>query len=77
MLACFGFSWPFSIAKSLRTKKTAGKSPAFMLIVIAGYICGIIHKILYSPDWVLWIYFIDTALVCTDLALYFKYRNNN
>ena len=74
MLACFGFSWPFSIAKSIRTKRTAGKSPAFMFIVIAGYACGIAHKFLFAYDWVVWVYFIDAALVATDLALYFKYR---
>ena len=75
MLACFGFSWPFSIAKSLRTHNVDGKSPAFMLVVLAGYACGIIHKFLFSFDWVVWVYFIDAALVCTDLALYFKFRN--
>ncbi len=76
MLACFGFSWPFSIAKSIRTKRTAGKSPAFMAIVMAGYACGIAHKFLFAYDWVVWVYFVDTALVATDFALYFKYRRN-
>ncbi len=73
MLACFGFSWPFSIWKSLKTRQTAGKSPLFMIIVIAGYACGIVHKFVFAYDWVVWVYFIDTALVCTDLALYFVF----
>ena len=29
MLFCFGFSWPFSIAKSIRTRSTKGKSLMF------------------------------------------------
>ena len=74
MLACFGFSWPFSIAKSLRTKKVEGKSPAFMVIVMAGYLCGIAHKLLYSFDWVVWLYALDLALVLLDFVLYLLYR---
>ena len=34
MLLLFGASWPVSIAKALRTKVVAGKSPVFMVIVI-------------------------------------------
>jgi hypothetical protein len=44
MLFCFGVSWPISIAKALRTRVVAGKSPLFMAIVIAGYASGIIHQ---------------------------------
>ena len=73
MLACFGFSWPFSIAKSLRTKKVEGKSPAFMVIVMVGYLCGIVHKFLYSPDWVVWLYALDLVLVLADFILYMLY----
>ena len=74
MLACFGFSWPFSIAKSLRTKKVEGKSPAFMVIVMVGYLCGIAHKLVYSFDWIVWLYVLDLALVLADFVLYMLYR---
>ena len=33
MLICFGVSWPVSIAKALRTKEVAGKSPWFMILI--------------------------------------------
>ena len=33
MLCCFGFSWPFSIAKSLKSKSAKGKSLGFMLLI--------------------------------------------
>lgn len=36
MLCCFGFSWPFSIAKSLRSKSGKGKSLGFMLLIEGG-----------------------------------------
>ena len=73
MLICFGMSWPISIAKSIRTKVVAGKSRLFMVIVIIGYICGIIHKVLYSADWVIWLYAANLLMVLTDLILYFRY----
>lgn len=75
MLACFGFSWPFSIAKSLRTREVKGKSPLFMWIVILGYLFGIAHKLVYDMNWVMWLYVADLALVATDLFLYYRYSS--
>ena len=73
MLVCFGVSWPISIAKTLRTKVVAGKSPLFMAIVCLGYISGVIHKILYSFDWVIILYIVNMILIAIDIGLYFKY----
>jgi hypothetical protein len=73
MLICFGLSWPISIMKSLRTKTVLGKSPLFMCIIILGYACGLTHKILYSKDWVLYLYAVNLVLVFIDFLLYFKY----
>jgi hypothetical protein len=70
MLCCFGFSWPFSILKSIRSKSTKGKSLVFMLLVVCGYVFGIIHKLLYSFDWVVWAYVALLGLVMTDVVLY-------
>jgi hypothetical protein len=76
-LLCFAISWPVSIAKSLRTKVVIGKSPFFMSLVILGYIFGIIHKLLYDHDIVIWLYVFNATLVATDLALYFTYIGRN
>ena len=84
MLLAFGCSWPASIAKSLRTRFVRGKSPAFMVIVLAGYLCGVVHKLLNPPGadagalapYVLWLYVLDMAMVGTDLTLYFLFRKN-
>jgi hypothetical protein len=73
MLICFGVSWPISIAKSIRTRVVSGKSPLFMVILCFGYAFGIIHKLLYSLDWVIVLYVLNIFLVMIDLALYFKY----
>jgi hypothetical protein len=73
MLVCFGISWPFSIAKAVRTKTVTGKSPIFMAIVFVGYVSGIFHKALFSFDWVFLLYIINALMVAADFALYFKY----
>ena len=72
MLVCFGFSWPFSILKSIRSRSTKGKSLEFMLLVLCGYIFGLIHKLLYSRDWVIWAYAAAMLLVVIDLLLYVR-----
>lgn len=77
MLACFGASWPFSIAKSLRTRQVTGKSPAFLIIISVGYISGIVHKVVYAMDWVVILYGLNLAMVLFDLYLYRKFRANN
>lgn len=73
MLVCFGIGWPLSIAKSLRTKVVAGKSPIFMIVIATGYIAGIVHKYYADWNWVAALYVINLLMVLTDLALYFYY----
>jgi len=74
MLLCFGAAWPFSIYKSIKTQKVSGKSPVFLIIVLIGYIAGIIHKILYNYDFVIFLYIINSILVAIDTWLYFRLR---
>ena len=74
MLFAFGFSWPFAIVLTYRAKRVDGKSPAFMIIVLVGYACGIAaHLVEGTKLWLCWIYLVDMALVSTDLTLYFHY----
>ena len=72
MLLCFAVGWPISIMKSLRTKVVNGKSPAFMTVIILGYLFGITRKMLVF-DWVFYMYLFNTAIVSFDLFLYFYY----
>ena len=76
MMFCFGIGWPVAIHKTIKEKNPAGKSVAFSWIIVAGYLAGIIHK-LDNPDWVLFLYIINTAMVLIDLALMHKYRHRN
>ncbi len=72
MLVCFGFAWPLNIYKSLKTKSAKGKSLSFLIVVLIGYISGIIHKILYSNDIVMILYIINLCMVMIDTLLYFR-----
>ena len=75
MLICFGASWPFAVMKTYKTKNVKGKSLLFLTLIILGYICGIINKILNSVDIVLWLYVINLLLVSTDLLFCLLYKN--
>jgi hypothetical protein len=72
MLLCFGAAWPFSIYKSYTARKNAGKSVIFLFIVLIGYAAGIIHKILHSRDFVIYLYILNGLMVITDIALYWR-----
>ena len=73
MLVCFGLSWPISIRKSIISKDVTGKSRLFLIIVIIGYISGIIHKIIYSRDSVIFLYVLNLIMVVIDLYLCFYF----
>lgn len=72
MLVCFGFAWPTSIYKSLKSKSVEGKSVLFLYVIIAGYIFGILHKIFNDPDFVVFLYALNALMVFVDLMLYYK-----
>lgn len=72
MLCCFGFSWPFSILKSITSRSTKGKSLLFMVLIEFGYIFGIIHKVLNNFNWVTYVYAVLFCVVLVDICLYFR-----
>jgi hypothetical protein len=77
MLICFGISWPVALIKSYTTKSVKGKSLLFLFLVFLGYVFGIIHKIVYNYDYVIWLYILNGLLVFADMALWFMYKDNN
>ena len=79
MLLAFGFSWPFNILKSWRSRTAKGKSVTFEFIVVFGYLVGLAGKLIaWRQTGVLaysvWFYLADIAMVATDIVLY--YRNS-
>lgn len=75
MMVCFGASWPIAAYKTYKAKSVKGKSFTFSCLILVGYICGVIHKIFFYYDWVLWLYILNMFFLLTDMFLHFKYRN--
>ena len=74
MLICFGAAWPLNIYKSIRSKSTKGKSVVFLFVIDFGYVCGVIHKFVYSFDKVIFLYLLNFIMVTIDIILYFRNR---
>ena len=71
-IAC---AWPISIRRMLKNRSTKGKSPIFTGVIVAGYIFGIVHKILYDLDIVIAAYFLNLLLVTADTVVYVHVKN--
>jgi len=72
MLLCFGAAWPFSIYKSYKSRSVEGKSLLFLLVIFIGYGSGILHKIFFYYDKVIFLYLLNMVMVGTDILLYFR-----
>jgi len=74
MLVCFGAAWPLNIYKSITSRSTSGKSLLFLFVINIGYICGMIHKLVFSFDGVIFLYALNFVMVSVDIVLYFRNR---
>ena len=82
MIVSFGASWPMNVIKSYKARTAKGKSLAFLLLILFGYIAGIASKFMneaymaaFSEKWyVLFFYFLNLTMVAADLAIYFRNR---
>ncbi|AFQ45429.1 MULTISPECIES: hypothetical protein [Desulfosporosinus] len=72
MLICFGAAWPLSIYKSYTSRSTAGKSVSFLIVILIGYVAGIMHKVFNQYDAVVYLYLLNFLMVFTDLLIYFR-----
>ena len=80
MIVSFGASWPLNVMKSYRARTTKGKSLWFLLLILFGYVAGIISKLInesymsqFSEKWyVLVFYVINFIMVSVDLGLYVR-----
>ncbi|MBQ3688204.1 MAG: SGNH/GDSL hydrolase family protein [Treponema sp.] len=75
MLVCFGFSWPLNVIKAYRARSAKGTSLAFILLIITGYVAGILAKYINGQlNYVLAVYFLNLVIVLVNLAVYFRNR---
>ncbi len=70
MLIYFGASWPVSIIKTWTSGTIAGKSIIFLIVIFIGYISGVIHKIKYNPDKVIFLYMANGIMILIEMRLY-------
>lgn len=80
MVVSFGASWPLNVLKSYRARTTKGKSLAFLLLILFGYVAGITSKFMnetYMAEigqkwYVLFFYCLNFIMVSVDLAMYIR-----
>lgn len=73
MLVCFGFSWPLNVIKAYKARSAKGTSLAFIILIITGYVAGIAAKVInHQFNYVLAVYFLNLAIVLSNLAVYFR-----
>lgn len=74
MLVCFGMAWPFSIHKSYTSRQVGSKSLVFLVALLIGYISGVLHKVFFLYDAVIFLYILNGTMVSIDIALYIRNR---
>lgn len=74
MLLCFAAAWPFNIYRSYVSRTALGKSVVFEIVVVVGYVFGMINNYLHGTNYVMFFYILDFALVTTDMALWVRNR---
>lgn len=73
MLLCFAAAWPASIHRSWTSRTRKGKSLFFMLIIVLGYISGIVRVLLRDDGGFMLVpYTFNTTLVLIDIVLYYR-----
>ncbi len=78
MLICFGCSWPINLIKNYKCRSAKAMSLPFILLLITGYVAGIIAKILggitIHNAYVFAVYLLNLTMVTANLFVYFRNR---
>ena len=80
MIVSFGASWPLNVRKSYLARTTKGKSLAFLLLILFGYVAGISSKLInetymaqIGQKWyVLFFYVLNFLMVALDVCIYVR-----
>lgn len=80
MIICFGISWPMNVIKAWKSRTAKGTSVLFYIFIFVGYLAGIACKILlvrqgrYQYNYVFFFYILNSLLVGSGIAIYFRNR---
>lgn len=73
MLLCFGASWPVAVVKAYRARTAKGISIFSSLLILSGYLFGIIYKITSNQiSYVLIFYFFNFFIVLVHCILIYR-----
>lgn len=73
MIVCFGISWPINLIKLYKARTAKGFSLAFILLILVGYIAGILAKVISGNlTYVLIAYIFNLVAVSLNLLVYFR-----
>ena len=80
MIITFGACWPINLMQSYKARCTKGKSLAFLVLVLVGYISGITSKLVnanfmsqIAQKWyVLFFYVLNFIMVFADFCMFFR-----
>lgn len=76
MVISFGISWPASIVKSYTSRTAKGKSLFFLGMILFGYGCGIVSKLISGNiTYVFIFYVLNLLMVSVDMFLYFRNKH--
>lgn len=78
MLVCFGCSWPISVYKNYKAGTAKSMSVHFILLIMLGYVAGILAKI-YNGNftYVLAVYILNLVMVSANLVVYFMNKRKD
>ena len=78
MIILFGASWPFNIVRAYKARTAKGTSLLFTLLIMIGYVFGILSKI-FANNWtalrIFAFVFYCINLVMLSIALLIYFRN--
>jgi len=68
MLVCFGLAWPLATLRMLHSGRAEGRGIGFTLVILAGYLAGVLSKLLATPAGtalppVFWLYLLNCVSV--------------
>lgn len=74
MLLCFGFTWPLTSLRMLRTRRCEGRGLVPTSLVLCGYLAGMAAKLCACADGdglasIFWMYLLNAVSVGVNLAL--------
>ena len=76
MLICFGCSWPLSVIKNYKARSAKNMSLPFTLLIISGYIAGIIAKIMQGKfNYVLAVYILNLVIISLNIFVFVRNKH--